>query len=107
MRTHPDGNSSTNQVVLSWRGGAAYTTESGVNAYLDKMNALETDYSAVKFIYMTGHLVGSEINGNLFARNDQIRGYCLANGKTLFDFAYVESYDPDWVFYPDDSNVCN
>jgi hypothetical protein len=28
-------------------------------------------------------------------RNQQIRDYCSANNKILFDFADIESYDPD------------
>ena len=34
-------------------------------------------------------------NGNLNQRNNQIRQYCQANNKVLFDFADIESYDPD------------
>ena len=33
--------------------------------------------------------------GNLNQRNEQIRSYCLANNKVLYDFADIESYDPD------------
>jgi hypothetical protein len=44
---------------------------------------------------MTGHLDGSGTAGNLHLRNEQIRAYCIANNKILFDFADIESYDPD------------
>jgi hypothetical protein len=44
---------------------------------------------------MTGHLDGSGEAGNLHQRNEQIRAYCRANGKILFDFADIERYDPD------------
>lgn len=43
---------------------------------------------------MTGHLDGGGATGNLNLRNQQIRNYCLANNKILFDFADIESYDP-------------
>jgi hypothetical protein len=59
------------------------------------MNQLEADYPSVKFVYLTGHLVGSGTNGNLNQRNEQIRNYCRANNKMLYDFADIESYDPD------------
>ena len=42
---------------------------------------------------MTGHLnYWSEANTN--ARNQQIRDFCIANDKILYDFADIESYDP-------------
>ena len=44
---------------------------------------------------MTGHLVGTGVSGNLNQRNEQIRAFCRANNKVLFDFADIESYDPD------------
>ena len=44
---------------------------------------------------MTGHLDGTGMEGNLHLRNEQIRQYCVKNKKVLFDFADIESYDPD------------
>jgi len=65
------------------------------------MNQLETDYPGVTFVYMTGHLDGTGVAGNLHVRNNQIRDYCIANNKVLFDFADIESYDPDGNYYLD------
>jgi hypothetical protein len=48
---------------------------------------------------MTGHVDGTGINGNLNVRNEQIRTYCRNNNKILYDFADIESYDPDGVGY--------
>ncbi len=48
---------------------------------------------------MTGHLDGSGQQGNLNVRNQQIRNYVLAHNKTLYDFADIESYNPDGVNY--------
>ena len=90
-----------NLVMWSWCGGVSDNTESGINIYLDAMNQLETDYPGVTFIYMTGHLDGSGEEGNLHIRNNQIRDYCQANGKILYDFADIESYDPDGNYYLD------
>ena len=84
-----------NVVMWSWCGGVSGNTESGINTYLQAMSQLEQSYPGVTFIYMTGHLDGSGTNGNLHLRNNQIRAYCRANNKVLFDFADIESYNPD------------
>jgi hypothetical protein len=98
--------STINVVMWSWCGGVSTTSADGINTYLNTMNQLEHDYPNVKFIYMTGHLDGSGVLGNLYARNNQIREYCTTNGKLLFDFADIESYDPDGNYYPDASDAC-
>ena len=95
-----------NVVMWSWCGGVSENTEEGIGAYLEAMNQLEADYPDVVFVYMTGHLDGTGASGNLHARNDQIRDYCRAHGKILFDFADIESYDPGANFYPDGSDAC-
>jgi hypothetical protein len=84
-----------NVVIWSWCGGVRYNTTAGINAYLSAMNQLEAEYPSVTFVYMTGHLDGTGEEGNLHRRNNQIRNYCKANGKVLFDFADIEAYDPD------------
>ncbi|NWF90883.1 MAG: T9SS type A sorting domain-containing protein [Ignavibacteriaceae bacterium] len=91
--------SDVNVVIWSWCGQVSSATESDINTYLNLMTALENDYPHVKFVYMTGHLDGSGVNGNLNQRNEQIRNYCTANGKILFDFADIESYDPDGNYF--------
>ncbi|MEP0827116.1 MAG: hypothetical protein HRF51_01205 [bacterium] len=95
-----------NVVVWSWCGGCSDNTEEGINVYLQAMSALEADYPEVKFIYMTGHLDGTGPDGNLYQRNNQIRAFCRASNKLLFDFADIESYDPEGNYYPDASDVC-
>jgi uncharacterized repeat protein (TIGR01451 family) len=65
--------------------------------YLDSVSVLEAEYPGVTFVYMTGHLEGTGVDGNLNVRNDQIRSHCRANNKVLFDFADIESYNPDGV----------
>ncbi len=95
-----------NVVMWSWCGGVSDNTAAGINAYLGAMEQLEQDYAGVTFVYMTGHLDGSGEGGNLRARNNQIRDYCTAHGKILFDFADIESYDPDGTYYPDASDWC-
>ncbi len=97
----------TNVVMWSWCGGASDNTEEGINIYLNAMATLELDFPTVSFIYMTGHLDGTGINGGLYRSNNQIRDYCAANDKILFDFADIESWDPAGVFYPDESDNCD
>ena len=101
-----DANPDYNMVMWSWCGGCSDNDVEGINAYLDAMNQLEVDYPEVTFIYMTGHLDGSGVDGDLYANNNQIRDYCIANNKILFDFADIESYDPDGTYYPDESDAC-
>ncbi len=95
-----------NVVTWSWCGGVSDNTEEGINIYLNKVNELEQDYPNVTFIYMTGHLDGTGPSGNLYQGNNQIRQYCLSHGKVLFDFADIESYDPDGNYYPYAADDC-
>ena len=91
-------NSDVNVVMWSWCNGVADNTEAGINTYLTTMNQLETDYPDVKFVYMTGHAnIGADVN--LKARNQQIRDYCIANNKILYDFYDIETYDPDGTYF--------
>lgn len=92
--------SDRNVVVWSWCGQADTTAEN-IDLYLNLMDELERDYPEVTFVYMTGHLNGTGETGGLNQRNNQIRDYCVANSKILFDFADIESYDPDGGYYLD------
>ncbi len=94
-------NDDINVVIWSWCGGVSDNTEGGINIYLDAMNQLEIDYPDVQFVYMTGHLDGTGEEGNLHIRNEQIRKFCRDNNKILYDFADIESYDPDGNYYLD------
>lgn len=105
-RTRLNQQADINMVVWSWCGGVSSNTAEGINIYLNALNGLEEDYPNVTFIYMTGHLDGSGVDGNLYARNNQIRQYCADNNKVLFDFADIESYAPDGTYYPDETDSC-
>ncbi len=50
---------------------------------------------------MTGHLDGTGIDGTLNRNNEIIRDYCTNNNKILYDFADIESYDPDGNYFLD------
>ncbi|MFH1196689.1 MAG: T9SS type A sorting domain-containing protein [bacterium] len=92
-------NNDRDVVMWSWCGGVSDNTVEGIDVYLNAMNELEASYPNVKFIYMTGHLDGSGAEGILHLRNQQIRDYCSSNNKILFDFADIESYDPNANLY--------
>lgn len=91
-----------NVVMWSWCGQLSTLSPQVVQRdYLDNMNRLEADYPGVRFVYMTGHLDGTGVAGRLNQNNELIRSFCRAGGKTLFDFADIESYDPNGNYYLD------
>jgi hypothetical protein len=98
-RTYLAANNDVNVVMWSWCGQVSTATEADIATYLNLMAALENDFKNVKFVYMTGHLDGTGLTGNLHQRNEQIRAYCKTNKKILFDFADIESYNPDGVYF--------
>jgi hypothetical protein len=84
-----------NMIMWSWCGQVGWSKKSDIIKYLNLMNELEKDFPEVTFVYMTGHLDGSGEKGRLHKRNEQIRKFCIENGKVLYDFADIESYSPD------------
>jgi len=95
--------------MWSWCGQQSSNSETTTQRYLDNMNTLESEYPDMRFIYMTGHTDGTGEGGNLNLRNNQIRAHCIANNSVLFDFADIESYDPDGNYFLDRGadDVCN
>jgi len=93
-------NSDVNVVIWSWCGQADTSSEN-IELYLSLMAGLETNYPNVKFVYMTGHLDGGGLTGNLHLRNEQIRTYCRDNTKILYDFADIETYNTDGIYFGD------
>lgn len=100
-RTYLAAKSDVNVVIWSWCGQVSNATEADINTYLNLMSSLENDFKNVKFVYMTGHLDGSGLTGTLHLRNEQIRNYCKNNNKILYDFADIECYNPDDVYFGD------
>jgi len=100
-RTYLASNSDVNVIIWSWCGQVSTATEADINTYLNLMTELEDDYKNVSFVYMTGHLDGTGLTGNLHLRNEQIRSYCTEHNKILFDFADIECYNPDGVYFGD------
>lgn len=93
--------SDVNVIIWSWCGQVSSATVEDINTYLNLMSGLEAEFPNVSFVYMTGHLDGSGLTGNLHTRNNQIRDYCIANNKVLYDFADIETWDPDFTYFGD------
>lgn len=100
-RSYLDSHPSTNVIMWSWCGQVSGASSGDIDTYLGLMSDLESDYPDVRFVYMTGHTDGSGLDGNLHIRNQQIRDYCIANDKILYDFEDIESYDPDGNYFGD------
>ncbi len=88
-----------NMVMWSWCGQVSDARLEDIHTYTFLMNSLENEFPNVTFIYMTGHLDGTGLNGTLHNKNEMIRQYCIENKKILFDFADIESFDPDGNYY--------
>ena len=101
-------NADVNVIIWSWCGQVddKYSANTLQSEYLAPMSQLETQYSDVTFVYMTGHLDHWDDADNK-AANQMIRDFCAANGKVLYDFADIESYDPDGNFYEFAHDSCD
>jgi hypothetical protein len=99
-RAYLNSNPEVNVIIWSWCGQVD-ASKADINLYLNLMNGLERDYPNVKFVYMTGHLNGTGLQGNVHKRNEQIRDYCRANHKILYDFADIEAWNPDGFYFGD------
>ena len=93
-------NSNYNVIMWSWCGQVSgYSSPDLVDRYLTPMSNFEAMYPDVVFVYMTGHLDGTGETGTLHLRNEEIRRFCADNDKWLFDFADIESHDPEGNYY--------
>jgi len=78
--------------MWSWCGQQSSNSEETVQAYLDTMAELESEYPQMRFILMTGHTDGG--SATLARNNAMVRQYAIENAMVLFDFADIETYDP-------------
>ena len=101
-------NPGTNVIMWSWCSIAGHN----ITKYLSYMEYLISAYSAggfkgrnstseVKFVFMTGHVDGQGIGGTNNLQNELIREHCKTYNRILFDFADIESYDPDENYFLD------
>lgn len=90
--------------MWSWCGQQSDNPTTTVQLYLDTMLAFEQQYPDMRFVLMTGHTDGG---GEILMRNnDLVRQYAQDEGMVLFDFADIESYDPDGTYYPETDDSC-
>jgi hypothetical protein len=110
-----DGLSHTRSVVdtgwfdvslWTWCGQMSTYSDAQVQDYLDKVTALKAQYPQVRFIFYTGHNDGNWAGSRLLQNNNRVRQYVQQHGGVLFDFADIESYDPDGIYYPNASDAC-
>jgi len=101
-------NSDINVVMWSWCGQVddKYAAGTLYSDYLEPMGQLEQAYPNIRFVYMTGHLDHWD-DANNKAANDSIRRYCQRENKILYDFADVESYNPDGTYFEYAGDDCN
>jgi hypothetical protein len=98
--------------MWSWCGQQTSNTVSDVNLYLNNMHTLDHEYPGMRFILMTGHTDGVDLNSasvTLTRNNQMVRDFAAANNMVLFDFADIESYDPNGNYYryaDDDCDWC-
>lgn len=108
-RTDLNNNPALNNAMWSWCGQVSdYTTNASMSShYLNPATSIMNDYE-IPFVYMTGHLseLGTGPSGTVYQANNIIRQHVNANGGILFDFADIESYDPDGNYYPFDTDAC-
>jgi len=106
-RDYLDENSETNTIMWSWCGQVSgYNTyESMSNHYLEPAEEIVLNYD-INFVYMTGHLEGTGPEGDAYTANNIIRQHVKDVNGILFDFADIESYDPEGKYYPNGSDAC-
>lgn len=99
--------------MWSWCGQQSGNDAATVNRYLANLNQLETEYSNMRFIYMTGHTDGTNTPNtpdSLKYNNELVRQYARDHDKIVFDFADIESWDPAGTNYPNTGSpdgACN
>jgi hypothetical protein len=92
------GTPELNISAFSWCGELNAASESYVANYLTAMQTLENEFPNVTFVYFTGTAQYNDAYGyNRYLRNQQIRNFCFANNKVLYDFEDLDSwwYNPD------------
>jgi hypothetical protein len=90
-------NPAINASGFAWCTQLSSATEEYVQAYLDSMTQLETEFPNVTFVYMTGNAQSYGAAENRTLRNRQIRDHCISNNKVLYDFEDLDC----WWFNPD------
>ncbi|MFH1085443.1 MAG: hypothetical protein V1772_06750, partial [Chloroflexota bacterium] len=61
--------------MWAWCGQQSENSAATVQAYLDALHAFESEYPAMRFVYMTGHTDGGGPSGTLYRNNNLVRDY--------------------------------
>jgi hypothetical protein len=91
--------------MWSWCGQQSSNSVETVQQYLEALDLLEREFPQMRFIYMTGHTDGG--SATLERNNEMVRIFARENGKVLYDFADIESYDPAGGHYPLTTDACS
>ncbi|MBN1297941.1 hypothetical protein JXA80_14280 [bacterium] len=83
--------------MWSFCGELSWQSTAWVQSYLDTMAQFESEFPGMRFILMTGHTDGTGETGTLNQNNNLIRQFAIDHDMVLFDFADIESWNPDGV----------
>jgi hypothetical protein len=82
--------------MFVWCRDLTTFTQAQVQDYLNTMSQFESEYASrgVRFVYVTGNAENEDATQsmNRYLHNQQIREFCLQNGKILFDFEELDSW---------------
>ncbi len=92
--------------LWTWCGQMSYYNDAQIQQYIDVMTQFESEYPDVTFVYYTGHTDGSTPGSTLWRHNDMVRQHVQDTNAVLFDFADIESYEPDGTFHESASDSC-
>ncbi len=88
-----NGTPALNISAMAWCTQLNTASESYVQSYLAAMQTLESEFPNVTFVYFTGTAEYNDAYGyNRALRNEQIRNFCVANNKVLYDFEDLDSW---------------
>jgi len=96
----------------AWCGEVSLNEWPYIQSYLNTLSNYETNYPTIKIFYMTGHNVApgpptyQQIAWDKLRNNNQgIKDHCLDKNGILFDFADIETHDPDGNYYPEEDGT--
>jgi hypothetical protein len=92
--------------LWTWCGQMSSYGEAQVLEYAGFLQQLQAENPGLRTIYYTGHTDGSQAGSTLWRNNNRVRQYVQENDLVLFDFADMESYDPDGNFHATVSDGC-
>lgn len=92
--------------LWTWCGQMSSYEDSQIQQYIDTIAQFVAERPTMDYIFYTGHTDGSLPGSDLWRHNNMVRQYVLDHDLVLFDFADIESYDPEGNFYQSGSDAC-